>query len=380
MAEMETEVNFENAVNGIKDRGYQFHAREHDREGRHPKIFHTSEHPHTLEGRKEQMADVLHLSLKQRAVAGMTIAWHDTVIEYDEADPNNLLAMIRRHRGAREGDAPFGREGNEGKSARLVEDEMRRANKEAGIEIFTEEDIRAAVLGVDATYPDANLGKDFKGAQFDEYPYFAIALEQNPYLGKLFAELKEGGLVKGPLFSQPHLEKPLEDGIPVPKEVLVVALADLGAAGFSSTEEFFNEGNDEMRELYGNLRRPEVLSRMGSGESDADRADREKAMGAFVGWLNSQAGFAAWQALRFEKIVHLLKQQNAITKEEGAGLRGQFSHYGDNIRAALERARNLKAQVEEIKSRTGEKEAFQYLAEAMGYIFGDKKGEAEVVY
>ena len=378
--ENEKEINFENASLKIKERGFQFHVAEHDSEGKNPKTFHTSEHPRTLERRAEQMADVLHLSPKQRLVAEMAIAWHDTVIEYDETDPNNLLAMIRRHRGAREGDAPFSADGNEGKSARLVEDEMRKANEEAGVEIFTEEDIRAAILGVDFTYPDANLGKDFKGAPFEECPYFGVAVEQNPELGKLFAELKKGDVVKGPLFSQPHLEKALEDGVPVPKEALIVALADLGAAGFSKNEEFFHEGDDEMRELYGNLRRQEVLSRLVVGDDEADRVGREKAMGAFTGWLNGQPGFAAWQALRFEKILHLLKQQNAITVEEETGLRGQFSHYGENIRASLARAKELTARVEEIKSSAGEKEAFKYLAETMGYTIENKEGENEVVY
>lgn len=365
--EQEGKIIFENVSKEIKLSGYRFHKQEHDREGRDPKIYHTSEHLRTLEQRAEKMAEVLNLSPEQRAVAEMAIDWHDTVIEYDEADPNNFLAMIRRHRGAREGDKPSGTEGNEGRSTRLLEEEMRKANERAGREIFTEEQIRTAVWAIDATYSDVNLGPDFKGAPFEEYPYYEVAMRQNPALGELFDELKKQGVVKGPLFFQPHLERPLENGQPVPREVLITALADLGAAGLAGKEEFFKEGDDEMRELHANLRRPEVMHRLAEGDEDADRVDCEKATAAFMSWLDSQPGFVAWQNLRFEKIVHLLKQQNGISPEEEQGLRGQFSHYPDNIRATRDRAKELKVQVEQIKATDGEKEAFLYLVRNMHY-------------
>ena len=40
---------------------------------------------------------------------------------------------------------------------------------------------------------------------------------------------------------QPHLEKPLEEGQKVPREVLIVALSDLGAAGIAEKELFFKK-------------------------------------------------------------------------------------------------------------------------------------------
>lgn len=361
------EIIFEDAAKEIKLSGYRFHEQIHDREGRDPKTYHTSEHPQTLEQRAEEMAEILNLSPNQLSVTEMAIAWHDTVMEYDEADPNNLLAMIRRHRGAREGDKPSGTKGNESRSARLVEKEMRKANEQVGREIFTEEQIYTAIWAIDATYPDITLGPDFKGIPFEEYPYYEVAIRQNSSLGKLFDELKEQGIVKGPLFFQPHLERPLEKGQPVPREVLITALADLGAAGLAKKEEFFKESDDEMRELYANLRRPEVMRRLTEGGEDVDRIDRERVMTALMGWLDSQPGFAAWQSLRFEKIMHLLKQQNGVSPEEEQGLRGLFSHYEDNIRATRDRAKELKAQVKQIKSTAGEKEAFLYLARNMRY-------------
>ncbi|TSC71030.1 MAG: hypothetical protein G01um101470_765, partial [Parcubacteria group bacterium Gr01-1014_70] len=236
------ETSFEEASKAIRDNGYRSHREAHDKEGRDPKTYHTSEHPRTMEGRAEQMANTFRLSPEERAAVKMEIAWHDTTIEYDKADPNNLLAMIRRHRGAREGDTPKGADGNEGQSARSLEQEMREVNRLAKREIFTEEQIHNGVWAIDATYPDVNFGQDFKGAKFKEYPYYDVAIAQNPDIGALFDELETQGINKGPLFFQPHLEKPLEEGQKVPKEVLVVALSDLGAAGTAEKEVFFKEG------------------------------------------------------------------------------------------------------------------------------------------
>lgn len=158
--------------------------------------------------------------------------------------------MIRRHQGAREGDAPNGAEGNEAVSARLMEQEMRQINQRVGQEIFTEEEIQTAVWGVHATYPVVDLGRDFQGASFEEYHFYETAMCQNPALREVFGELKQKGATKGPHFFQPHLEKALEEGQQVPREVLLVALADLGGPGFGEPEEFTRTGNAEMRELY----------------------------------------------------------------------------------------------------------------------------------
>lgn len=40
---------FEKVAGKIKNQGYLFHAQEYDREGRKPKIYHTSEHPRAME-------------------------------------------------------------------------------------------------------------------------------------------------------------------------------------------------------------------------------------------------------------------------------------------------------------------------------------------
>ncbi len=361
----EREATFEKAAEKVADDGREFHRAKHDPGGEVPKEYHTSEHLDVLKARGEKLADVFNLSPERRAVLNVAIAWHDTVIEYDAAKPDDVTAMIRRHRGAREGDQPSGAEGNEAKSARLTEQEMSVENM-AGDEVFTDEHIRVVRQAIEATYPDANLGPDFKGAPFKEYEYYQTAIEQNPDLKNLFDELEAQGVTKGPLFSQPHLENALEKGESVPREVLITALADLGAAGCAEDFEFFREGNGEMRELYENLRRTDTMRRLLDGDTDTDKNDRAKATVALTGWLNSQPGFAAWQALRFEKIVHLLKKQNALTAEEESGLRGQFSRYAENARAAQERARNVKREIDGWGA-VGEKLAFRYLFGTLGF-------------
>lgn len=365
--EKQETISFEKAAKEIKDGGYILHEQEHDRGGRDPKIYHTSEHPRTLERRAEQMAEVLRLSPKQRAVVRMAIAWHDTVIEYDSADPNDLLATVRRHRGAREGDQPNGVEGNEAKSAALLEHKMRETNELAKQEVFTEEQIHIARWAIEATYPDVNFGPDSKGAAFEEYPYYEASIAQNPSLAALFNELKIAGIIRGPLFFQPHLEHLLEAGHAVPREVLTVALIDLGAAGMAEKEVFFQEGDSEMRELYANLLIPDTMRRLVEGEEEADQIDREKTVSVFLGWLESQPGFAAWQFLRFEKILYLLRQMEALTPEEEEGLRAPFDHFADNVRATRDRAGELKRKFEEVKSASGERVAFRYLAENLHY-------------
>lgn len=355
-------AHFLKTAESIKEQGYRLHRQEHDADGRDPKIYHISEHPLTVDKRAKEMAEILGLSPEQCAVVEMAIAWHDTVIEYDNSDPNNLLAMIRRHRRAREEDVSTGLKGNEKESARLLAEEMRKANKQAGEEIFTEEHIETAVWAIHATYPADN-----RDAIFKEYFYYQCATEQNPVLGELLCNLAEQGVTQGHLFFQPHLEKPLEEGHTVPREVLLVALADFGAAGCAFKEEFFKEGDDEMRELYGNLRKPEIFSRLANGEEKKDKEDREKVLNAFFLWLESQIGFAAWQALRFEKIIYLLKQQHGINEDEEQGFRTLFCHYKKNILAVRDRARDLKIAVKREKNTHGEKTAFCFLAKNMGY-------------
>ena len=365
------EAAFESAAEELTQKGLRYMVRLHDEKTPRPETFHLRKHPVGMLELAAPLAKILHLTPRERRLKQMGISWHDTVIEFDHADPENLLAMIKRHRGAREGDQPKGTGGNEAESARLLIDEMRRANDRAEAagkkKIFSEENMRIVEWEIAATYPAVAMGPDSKGAAFAAYPYYEVALKQNPALKELFTELEGQGITKGPFFFQPHLEKSLEEGVEVPRGVLITALVDLGAAGLGSAQEFFREGDDEMRELYENLRRPDVIRRLRENDEEGDRDDREKVMQAFAKWLDTQVGFTAWQALRFEKIVYLLKQHNRMSPEEEEGVRGRFSHFIDNIRATLARAKELKAKAEHIKTTAGEKEAFLYLARSMHY-------------
>ncbi len=354
---------FEQKAKEIERDGLQMMKELHDGKD----VFHTSEHPISMEMRADKLAEVFHASPEERMLTKMAIAYHDTIIEKDEADPGSVIGMIKRHRGAREGDKPNGAEGNEAKSADELIKRMRQANEEAGEEVFTKAQMEKARWGIDATYPDVALGADFKGASFEEYPYYEVAIKNNSELGELLTELKEQGITKGALFYQPHLENPLEKGQKVPHEVLMTALADLGASGMGSIEEFAQEGDNEMRELLGNLRNVDVLERVANGNEEVNIADRGKASAMFTGWLESQPSFAVGQALRFEKIAHLLKEKQGMADEDVRGLRKLFGNYVQNIRGVRDRARDVKVKYEEIKTGLGEKEAFQYLARTMHY-------------
>lgn len=360
------EKQFEKAAKKVKAEGYQLMEANHDLGGEDPKEYHTSEHPHSLEPRADRMADIFHSPHHKRELTNIYISFHDTIIEYKHADPKNIVGMIQRRRGAREGD-PSGSGGNEALSGQKMAEEMRRANEEAGREIFSEESIQTGIFAIDATYPGVDFGPDFKGAPFEKYPQYKTIIEENPAAKETIDMLKGRGIERGPLFFQPHLESALERGEKVPTEVLITALADLGAAGIEGRSKFFAEGDAEFRELYENIRKPENLSRLLEGDGDADREDRAKVVGAMTSWLQSQPGFAAWQMLRFEKIVHLLKQNGEIDSAKEEGLRKMFEHYPDNVKSTLERVDSRKKDYERIKELGGEKQAFAYLAKEMGY-------------
>lgn len=366
------EVNpvFEHYTKEIARQGYMMMEEIHDNRD----VFHISEHPRSMERRAETIGTALGASPEEMLLTKDAIAFHDTIIEVDEADPGSVVAMIKRHRGARVGDKLFGYEGNESKSADELIVRMEKANaqskEDTGKEIFTQEQMDNVRWAIDATYPDVlmlrfeDYHEEINGKQYD---YYAIAREQNHELAVLLDELKEQGITKGALFYQPHLENSLSKGEKVPVEVLMTALPDLGAAGMAPTEEFAGEGDKEMRELLGNLRKPEIWDRVANGDEEADIADRVNASTFFCGWLESQTSFATWQALRFEKIAYLLKETQMLPDDYVDGLRNLFSNYIKNIRGVRDRAHEVKSKYEEIKTGHGEKEAFQYIARTMHY-------------
>lgn len=329
---------------------------EHGKEnGRHPKEFHVVEHLDRMEKRANVLADVFGLSELERANIYKDIQWHDVIIEYDVAG-SDFLTMITRRRGALEGDIPCGANGNEGRSALEMD-------KTTGLEKsrpLTKQQRESSKWAVYATYPLAEFGK-----KFDQFPFLAEVYKRKPNLRVFFDQLKQVGFEKGDLFSQPHLEKPLESGSAVPREVLITALVDLGGAGMSDAETFFSEGNAEMRELYDNLRNPSVFQDLYEGPGRS--ADRERVAAAFLKWIDSQAGFAAWQYLRFEKIVYLLAKNKQLTRQQERGLRSAFGKFQTNIRASMERAKRVRAAFGENKSQLGEQEAFKILAREVGY-------------
>lgn len=362
--EDEREKTFRAAVGKIAQVSLAEHKAMHDPGGQDPKPFHNSAHPESMHQRAERLDAIFGLSEHRAKIVELAINRHDWKINYDRPDPDQLTAMLSRHRGAREGDKPAGLQGNESLSAVELVGDMEAVNRQYNQEIFTPDDIKIGRWSIEATYPDV------RSMAFRDYPYFQTALQQNPALVELFQNLESASVTGGLLFFQPHLEQALEDNLPVPEEVLIVAMADLGAAGMGDQEVFFHEGNDEMRELYINLRQAGVLQQV---IQDPNRAEDRKAVAkTFLGWRKTQPGFAAWQALRFEKIISLLKrnQPEVLPADRESQLRAQFSHYIDNTNDALHRYQQYAQQFASA-AEIGDPSSLWDLAKTLGYSEGE---------
>lgn len=327
-------------------------------------------HIHSLENRAKQMGDIFNFSSDQNELVKIAISTHDAIIDIKlPQDAKDVNQTVVRRRGARAGDKPEGVQGNEARSAQLAVELMQETNKKAGKDVFSPDQISTVTWAIEATYPDVILGKDFQGVEFKNLPHYQDALRNNPKIDQQF--LDERGITKGILFWQPHLENYLsgEHGVEkkrVPKEVLTMALADLGASGSGSAEKFFKEGDDEFAELHINIqnRLPELLS--GGPEFDNDRKRAAKKM---LDWQESQPKFALGQMVRFERLMHLLRdsEQPQISEEEERGLRGMFSHFGENVRKTSDRFLQLRDRYTKIEADQGAQAGFRLLAEAMHY-------------
>ena len=341
--------------------GDELMASLNDAESKEPKVYHTSEHPKALQERAKRIADVLGLGVEQRYLIAIAISYHDAIINYTPPDPDDIVGTIQRHRGAREGDKPRGREGNEAKSADAMETAARRINEEAkratGQAVFSDEDIRTLRWEIDATYPDVAF------TEFEKDPFYQEIVRQNPQVLQMAELLRARGITKGLHFFQPHLENPLQQGERVPQEVLVVALSDLGAGGLvEKAGDFFAEGDNEFKELYHNLRNPENYRRLLAGAEERDRGDRAKVSHTIFNWLSSQPGFVLWQMIRFEKIMYFLQRSGELDAEQASGLRGLSGYYESNIKASLDREERMKNEYQHKLEAEGEREAFTFLA------------------
>lgn|SRR3989338_8114664 len=355
--------SFEKSANEIIEAGLKLMKEKHDPGSGRTKVYHRSWHPERLQKRAEAMANIFGLSPERGLVTEMAIAWHDTIIEftppkpYDPENPETILGMIARHRGAREGDIPAGAIGNEALSVQKLEESMRSINEKSGRAVFSEEQIKTAVRAIHATYSDAKFD-----AQFTEDPFYEKIAEQNPNIDKIIKGLEAEGLTKGALFSQPHLESSLERGEDVPEEVVITALADLGSAGIAKEpKDFFQEGDEEYQELTPNIAKN--MDRLVKQEGPQEERERAMAVGALQKWLEGQIGFATWQMIRFEKILYLLRRNGQADENKEAALRNLFGNFEQNIMASLERAKKAKAKPE----TESDKETFLRLVRETGY-------------
>ncbi|MBI3632949.1 MAG: hypothetical protein HY226_01510 [Candidatus Vogelbacteria bacterium] len=391
-------------------------AKEFDEVEERGKKYHTTSHLTTLYIRAPMMADAMGVPRDKLRLARAAISWHDTVIEvtpppeykpYDATKDGALdeesrlnarkenakimVVMAARKRGAREGDFSAGAQGNEAKSAEDLSKQMRDMNKRGRGEIFTDfekkeggkvvtrGDVQNAILAVDVTYPGFDGGPDYQGASFeaktDDVPSNTELLKQNPALAKKIydlsnrkqiesleknetigadertkkiEELKKKAITKGPRFFQPHLEKMLENGDPVPEEVLIMAMADLGGSGIATSEQFAEEGDSEFWEVFPNIEK----NLKGLSNDKGMDLERQVTIDSMKGWLKSQVGFITWQALRFEKIVFLLKNKtHQLSEAKESKLRKVFGNYLNNIDEAMKRAERVSAKIDEIQTK-----------------------------
>lgn len=354
---------FESAAHEVYASGRQKMKEAGEKEGR---VFHTIDHPESLIERAKKLSAVFDLSKEQKKMVALEAMYHDLVINYDPPqNPDDVTGRIKRHRGAREGDQPAGENGNEALSAQALVDAMREQNEQAKKNgespVFSEQHMADARFAIDTTYPGVQLGQDFRGTAFREYPLFGEITSRNARVGEIIDSLEKNGVTKGALFFQPHLETPLEQGKRVGEDALVIALSDLGSAGFDPPEKFFREGDTEFLELMENARRPEVQTRLLEGTTQIDQENRAKVAASMIQWLKDQTSFVAWQMLRFEKIVCLLRKNGQIDEKKEGQLRSLFNHFEKNIEATAQRAKNAEQQYEELKKRNGELEAFRFL-------------------
>jgi len=351
-------TEFEKTCIFIAENGHQYHKTVHDLGGTDPKEYHNLGHIYTVEDRAKLLPPIFKLSADQQAEMLMAIAWHDSVINYDLPDSNNIVAMIKRHGGATEQDTPYGLQGNEAKSFELLNTRMLQFN-------FSQESLDTVKSIISATYSKADLGTDFQGAIFSDYAFYKIALSQNPKLAETIQFLNSNGIDRGLHISQPYFEEMLDQG--VEPQVLITALSDLGDVGTAEKEMFFRNGDAEMRELFYNINQPGTLQRLINGATEQDKKDRSQVVDTFIKWQKTEVGFAVWQALRFEKTIYLLNQHKIIDSEQETALRGVFNHFTDNIIACYRRLIDVQQTYTKYVEQDEEQQAFLNLLETLHY-------------
>jgi len=359
----EEEMAFETAKKQVIAEGLELMAQNNDPGGENPKEYHTTEnHLKPLEERKKRIVKALRMSSEQAGVAEMAIVWHDGVVNETTIDPENIIAMVGRLGGAEEGDPPAGAEGNEAQSGRGLEASMRRQG------VFSEEQIANAVLSVKATYARAEFGKKFSAEE-----RHAQIIAKNPELAALVATLAKEGIDSGPYFFQPHLKRMFAEakanGTKVAPEILTMALSDLGGAGMESKEVMAREGDNEARELFKNVKKPETLQRLLRDDSEESASDRAKVAKALLGFVAMQPGFIAWRWIDYLDNKEMAKDTGSIDPAHETDLDAESDHFKTNALGAVERQKMLRSDYESAKASLGERHAFESLARSVGYEY-----------
>jgi len=354
------------------------HIAEHDSGGANPKVLHEWEHVATMFRQAREIGRILGFSRRQQALMKTVIAHHDLVLDVQIPPKNDLNGLVVRNRGVERGMLNRYEKGSEGKSACALKEAMEAENKQARmageLDVFTQQEIATAVWAIHATCPEPSFDRPFADFKSEDgaIDYYKIARQQNPSLAELLDDLTRYNppVVAGLLFSQPYLERPLEQNQKLPLEVFAIANADIEGSSLAKTPEAsFHLGDRECLELHHNWRDPGTFHRLMHGNAPDDVRDRDVVLNdpnrGALAWLDLQVGFAVWQALRAEKEHYLLCMEgnnvNQISPYQAAALRQDFSHAVSNIRATLARAKRVRKAIVGLN----EKERFQYVASQM---------------
>ena len=356
----------------------RMHIAEHDSGGANPKVLHEWEHVATMFRQAREIGRILGFSRRQQALMKTVIAHHDLVLDVQIPPKNDLNGLVVRNRGVERGMLNRYEKGSEGKSACALKEAMEAENKQARmageLDVFTQQEIATAVWAIHATCPEPSFDRPFADFKSEDgaIDYYKIARQQNPSLAELLDDLTRYNppVVAGLLFSQPYLERPLEQNQKLPLEVFAIANADIEGSSLAKTPEAsFHLGDRECLELHHNWRDPGTFHRLMHGNAPDDVRDRDVVLNdpnrGALAWLDLQVGFAVWQALRAEKEHYLLCMEgnnvNQISPYQAAALRQDFSHAVSNIRATLARAKRVRKAIVGLN----EKERFQYVASQM---------------
>ncbi len=356
------DLTFEDpAVERVGNEIAQRHVRELDADME----YHKFEHPRSVWGRMQVLGKILKIDDHTMNVGYVAGLGHDLVQDaditpYNPDDPTTIVKMRARHRGMYEGDnPPFGKSGNEGRTAGEVIAYMDQVNQEAGRVIYDQEDKALAEFMIACTYPEFGFNPfekrgDEKPEEAKRREYYTAAIQGNPQIAEIIEDLQgERNVTAGLLIWAKHLDDRLDaamEAASIPekearflKAGFMMSQADLGSSVMEESGKFFAEGDKEFIESYPNLKDPEVKKLLMTEGGDANDTHspagaRKLVAGEMLKWLNIQVGVAAWQGVSTNKRRMQMEHLGLLDSLQSHDLDMVCGRADDNARSAAFRA------------------------------------------